>query len=127
MANTNCLEDIRCPSCGQEDRFGIEGTAIFIVTDDGTKDQGDIDWTDTSFCRCEECDYSGTVANFRLEYFKIDPKSADEVIKVIAHIPTEGEQMVGIAPRDEIAMLHTLIYAARRLVEAKDPECNFQS
>ena len=36
MTNTNCLENISCPKCGQEDRFKIAATIFCLVTDDGT-------------------------------------------------------------------------------------------
>ena len=55
MTNTNCLEGIQCPACGNEDRFRIAGKAFFTVTDDGTDDYGDVEWDDDSDAECAEC------------------------------------------------------------------------
>lgn len=63
--NTNCLEGIRCPECGFEDRFEIEGTSLFTVVDDGTDDHTGVDWTGES-CACgnPDCGYSASLAEF---------------------------------------------------------------
>ncbi len=47
MTNTNCLEGIQCPQCGNADRFRIVATSLFTVTDDGTEDHGDVEWDST--------------------------------------------------------------------------------
>jgi DNA-directed RNA polymerase subunit RPC12/RpoP len=65
MTNTNCLEDIRCPKCGQEDRFFIMGCAQFEVTDDGSEAVGDHEWDDQSSTRCPECNHIATLKDFR--------------------------------------------------------------
>jgi hypothetical protein len=63
--NTNCLEGIKCPDCGNEDRFFIAGETVFTVTDDGTEDHGDIAWDDDSYTRCPECDREGALKDFK--------------------------------------------------------------
>jgi hypothetical protein len=66
--NTNCLEGVKCPKCGQEDAFKIEGSCIFTVTDDGTEDEGNShEWDDTNYCECPECGHHGTVGDFTIE------------------------------------------------------------
>lgn len=65
MTNANCLEGIRCPACGNEDRFRIAATSIFTVTDDGTGDHGDVEWHDGSFTECAGCSRSGILKDFR--------------------------------------------------------------
>ena len=35
MINTNCLENIKCPTCGNEEWFRIAAKTIATVTDDG--------------------------------------------------------------------------------------------
>ena len=67
MTNTNCLEGIRCPACGNEDRFRIAATSVFTVTDDGTDDHADVEWDDSSHAQCAECDRSGALGHFRAE------------------------------------------------------------
>jgi hypothetical protein len=72
MTNTNCLEDIRCPKCHQEDRFFIMGCALFDVTDDGSEAVGDHEWDDESRASCPECGHTG-----RLKHFYAHPDSDD--------------------------------------------------
>lgn len=65
MTNTNCLEGLRCPKCGNEDRFFIIGGAQFEVTDDGSDTVGDHEWDDHSPMSCPECNHEGKVRDFR--------------------------------------------------------------
>jgi hypothetical protein len=67
MTNTNCLDGIRCPHCGSEDRFRIEAKTVFTVTDDGTDDHGDVEWDDGSYAECTECHHSGMLKDFRAD------------------------------------------------------------
>jgi hypothetical protein len=61
----NCIEDMRCPGCGNHSRFKIVGTAVFEVTADGTEDYGDVDWDDASHASCPDCHAEGTVGYFK--------------------------------------------------------------
>ena len=65
MTNTNCLKNIKCPDCGNEDRLRIAAMAVFMVTDDGTDDYGDVEWGDDSYAECPECHRHGTLKDFR--------------------------------------------------------------
>jgi hypothetical protein len=67
MANDNCLEGIRCPQCGNEDRLLIVTTVLAEVTDDGADIAGgsDMQWDDASMTRCPECDRDGPLKEFR--------------------------------------------------------------
>lgn len=64
--NTNALENMRCPRCGSLEPFRIVATTWFRVFDDGADTLGDLEWDATSFCLCEACNHSGSVADFRL-------------------------------------------------------------
>jgi hypothetical protein len=66
MTNTNCLENIKCPECGNEDTFRIKATAMFIVTDDGTEDHGSVDWDGDSYAECAECYRHGKLKDFKV-------------------------------------------------------------
>lgn len=69
-ANTNCLEGIRCPTCGSTGWFAIRCSAWFNVTDDGTEYDYEAEgpeWTDDSEIICGDCQHTGTVAAFRKE------------------------------------------------------------
>ena len=65
MPNTNCLEDIKCPECGNDSEFRIESTGIATVTDDGADITGDLFWDENSFAHCPRCEREGKVADFR--------------------------------------------------------------
>lgn len=65
MTNTNCLENVRCPKCGQEDRFHITALITCIVTDDGSEPMGDHNWDDESLTHCVECSFDGKLSDFR--------------------------------------------------------------
>jgi hypothetical protein len=64
MTNTNCLKNIKCPDCGNEDRFRIQGMTLFTVTDDGTDEFGDVEWDDDSYAECVACHRHGTLKDF---------------------------------------------------------------
>jgi hypothetical protein len=66
MVNTDCLEGIRCPDCGNEEAFYIETSAVMYVTDDGAESRGDTSWNDDSHTQCAQCELSGKLATFRV-------------------------------------------------------------
>ncbi len=65
MANHNCLKGIRCPNCGQEDRFFITALITCEVTDDGSEPVGNHYWDAGAYTQCPECEYQGTLKDFR--------------------------------------------------------------
>jgi len=68
--NTNCLQGIKCPTCGYEDGFKISCVSLMFVTDDGmeeTKNSGGYEWDDDSYCECDECGKHGTVKDFTIK------------------------------------------------------------
>ena len=69
QTNDNCLQGIRCRSCGNEDRFFISATVVADVTDDGADiaPQTDMEWDDSSSTRCPECGATGPLSEFRSE------------------------------------------------------------
>lgn len=73
MTNSNCLEGIKCPACGNEDRFRIACTTVFTVTDEGTEDHGDIEWDDDSYAECPECGRRGTLKVFKPKTSPLPP------------------------------------------------------
>jgi hypothetical protein len=64
MTNTNCLENIACPQCGQADSFIIEVTTRADVTDEGAETFGHMHWDERSFIECKHCETDGIVAEF---------------------------------------------------------------
>ena len=70
MGNKNCLEGIRCPQCGNEDRFMITADVVAEVTDEGAEVASPLygngfEWDDSSMTRCPECDRDGPLKEFR--------------------------------------------------------------
>jgi hypothetical protein len=65
MTNTNCLENVCCPRCGQEERFKIVALISCEVTDDGSEPVGDHEWGDDSATHCPECGFDGELKDFR--------------------------------------------------------------
>jgi hypothetical protein len=69
-SNQNCLQGIKCPQCGNEDRFLIAATVVADVTDGGADVASPLygngfEWDDKSMTRCPECDRDGPLADFR--------------------------------------------------------------
>lgn len=64
MPNTNCLEGIKCPACGNEDSFRIAASCWVDVTDDGTSEATDFGWDDNSPIACLSCGTTGVVFMF---------------------------------------------------------------
>ncbi len=66
---TNFL-DMRCPSCGDENRIDIQATVWTRVCADGTDvdaaGDGNHEYTPKSLAVCRACDHSGTVREFEL-------------------------------------------------------------
>ena len=65
--NSSCLEGIKCPECGQEDRFRITISVMAeyragTLTDEGSI--GDLD-DDNSYICCNACGYDGDVGEFK--------------------------------------------------------------
>ena len=63
--NENCLAGIKCPNCGNENGFGIASESTFSVSDDGTDDHGDVEWTGTSWIQCDKCEHGGEMWEFQ--------------------------------------------------------------
>lgn len=65
MANSNCLEGLRCPECKQEDALKIVGTSLFHVIDGGTESHEDaVEWDEKSITRCPSCNFEGVLEDF---------------------------------------------------------------
>jgi hypothetical protein len=73
MTNTNCLADVCCPKCGQEDEFSIAAVISCLVTDDGSDPVGDHYWDEDSATHCPQCSFSGKLKEFR----RMPPLPAD--------------------------------------------------
>ena len=67
MTNENCLAGVKCPQCGNDERFFIVATILADVTDCGADiaDGSDMHWHDASMTRCPDCNKDGPLAEFR--------------------------------------------------------------
>ena len=62
---TNCIEGFRCPKCGNFESFNVEVPRLINVQASGTDDcGGDTEWSDDSYCECDECGHEATVGYF---------------------------------------------------------------
>lgn len=61
MANDNCLDGMRCPSCGSEEPFRIEVVRMIDVWDSGTEESKftNTEWGNDSYSECMTCDWTG--------------------------------------------------------------------
>jgi hypothetical protein len=62
--NTNCLEGIKCPDCGNEESFMVTVTGITKVTDDGTDHVTDLEWAEDAPTICNQCQRTGKWNDF---------------------------------------------------------------
>lgn len=72
MSNINCLESIACPKCTNDAEIVIAVTTLARVTDDGAETHGDMEWDGDSFAECPQCEYRGTLAEFRTQEVRGD-------------------------------------------------------
>jgi hypothetical protein len=79
-SNTNCLENIECPDCGNHSRFTITAIVAADVSDDGAEFHGDAEWDDNSPITCPNCDRTG-----KLRDFKTKPRARINVIDWAHH------------------------------------------
>ena len=69
MANTNCLEGIRCPTCGNEDRLFISSSCLFEVTDEGAEPlDANVEYGKDSHAICPVCDHRGLLEEFYISH-----------------------------------------------------------
>lgn len=90
--NTNCLEDVRCPRCGQEDNFKILCTAWFDVEDDGTDDPEEVSWGGNSQVVCPECQRRGKLSDFSgPRCFEFKHLNGQTRVRFMANSPEDAE------------------------------------
>lgn len=77
MTNTNCLENIACPRCGNDSRIIVEVITLAEVTDDGAEMFGDMEWDDGNYAECPECRYRGTIGEFRIPADNANPTTEE--------------------------------------------------
>jgi hypothetical protein len=70
-ANTNCLENVRCPNCGNSDAFTLTALAEIRVTDDGAEPIGAFEYDDTVHAECPDCQFAAPWGLFQTPAVKI--------------------------------------------------------
>jgi len=116
--NSNCLENIQCPHCGNASRFKIVALVTADVCDDGAEFHGDAEWDDNSPITCPECDRSGKVADFRcrtynvhiyremrLRFDGIHAPSHEAAARLADHMPTTSASLVDDCDGDSLSAL----------------------
>ena len=66
MPNQTLLAGMACPDCGSEGPFRIDCRQTLTIHDDsaGDEENGDVTWSDGSFCQCLCCPRAGLVRDF---------------------------------------------------------------
>lgn len=67
MPNINCLEGIRCPRCGNDERFTVTAVTTVTLTDNGTDDTDGFEFDKDSHAECPECQFEGSWAEFHID------------------------------------------------------------
>jgi hypothetical protein len=69
--NTNCLEGMSCPVCGQEEEILVRARMWVSLRDDGTDAyadsldmRGEVEYDDESDAACTACRFEATLAAF---------------------------------------------------------------
>ncbi len=63
--NSDYLDGMACPDCGQWDEFIIHVSGYVIVDDDGIQEDADYEWSNDSHCECRKCGFKGKVRDFK--------------------------------------------------------------
>ncbi len=83
--NVNCLEGMRCPSCGSTSEFEVSAHVWAMVQDDGITDERDPQWSDDAATRCTACQYRSTWGKFRQR----PTWTAGQIIEWLRTVPAE--------------------------------------
>ncbi|MCY4400865.1 MAG: hypothetical protein OXE96_16220 [Gemmatimonadetes bacterium] len=63
-SNSNVLQGVACPRCGNDEQLRIAATVWLDMTDDGTVPseapaRGDHEWDNDTITECPKCDWVG--------------------------------------------------------------------
>ncbi|MGO9172226.1 MAG: hypothetical protein ACLP7P_09705 [Rhodomicrobium sp.] len=64
MSTLRQLYGLACPKCGQDEALKIAITCFAYVSDEGSEELGNHEWTDGSACICPDCKHAATVLDF---------------------------------------------------------------
>jgi hypothetical protein len=115
MTNTNCLEGVKCPACGNEDTFRIQITTMADVTDDGAEvEHGEMDWDEASYAECAQCCKHGKLSDFKLPD---ETPPAAPVLPTLLEALEQAVAALNTAPRFRVPSLGTDSYAIAALID----------
>ena len=66
--NVNCLVSMRCPVCHSLEPFRIQACVSLLVTDAGTAEYSDAEWSYKDGIKCQMCGTTGRVYQFSVKY-----------------------------------------------------------
>lgn len=72
ISDSNKSLSMRCPSCGYTEKFYIVATSEFSVTAEGVEPIGELNYEDSTVCRCPSCDHTGPVSCFRYRSYDVE-------------------------------------------------------
>lgn len=64
MTNTNALEGIRCPKCGNQDKFRVAALTTATIIDNGVENTEATFWEGDAETACADCGFTSEWANF---------------------------------------------------------------
>jgi len=90
--NENCLANVECPECGQNESFQISFRGEAKVQDDGSEGDGNHEWDEDSDCTCngDGCSYMGILKDFTVgtpEFVKMRQQALD---RLSGKLPPKG-------------------------------------
>jgi DNA-directed RNA polymerase subunit RPC12/RpoP len=61
MSNTDLLENMACPNCGQDKALWVEVATVYTVRDDSAECKHDLidNMSDDDYTTCPRCEYGG--------------------------------------------------------------------
>lgn len=66
MPNTNCLENLACPQCGNQEVLLVVATVTARVHDDGVESYHDPEWHPASPVSCPRCQHHDVLSSFEV-------------------------------------------------------------
>jgi hypothetical protein len=100
------LENIRCPNCGNSDKFFVEATITAEITDDGAEPAayGGYEYDEKAHASCPDCSFAGPWREFWLNRpyrYKIETTfdadrelTQQEIDSLIACVETQVQEPV---------------------------------
>jgi hypothetical protein len=117
--NTNCLEGIKCPDCGNDGPFTVSVRGWAVLTDDGLQSVQDADWEDDSMTYCARCSKEGPWESFKIPKAKARARA---ILDEFNALQAEYEKSVAEDQREKYQLqasgnVQAMVYALATILE----------